>query len=170
MTPTSIECPDLEVLFTELESGEHGPALAHAKHCPLCTAIIEEHRLLEKDLYRLADPLPPPDLVHKVMARVAAEPPPLRRELWTGLSILVASFVLGLGVLLTNDTALSGTGTALARILVDGRAFLEALLSGAHALWTTAAAPVAGILALLLFSSLFGIKRLAGNGPTPSEA
>jgi hypothetical protein len=29
---------------------------------------------------------------------------------------------------------------------------------------------VAGVLALLLFSSLFGIKRLAGNGPTPSEA
>ena len=55
-------------IFTELEAGE-GPALEHAEHCPLCTAIIEEHRLLEKDLCRLADPLPPPDLVHKVMAR-----------------------------------------------------------------------------------------------------
>ncbi|HLM43039.1 MAG TPA: hypothetical protein VK458_04180, partial [Myxococcaceae bacterium] len=104
------------------------------------------------------------------MARVTAEPPPLRRELWTGVSILVASFVLGLGVLLTNDTALSGTGTALARFLVDGKTLLEALFSGARALWSTAAAPVAGVLALLLFSSLFGIKRLAGNGPTPSEA
>lgn len=170
MTPTSIECPDLEVLFTELESGEHGPAMTHAEECPLCTAIIEEHRLLEKDLYRLADPLPPPDLVHKVMARVAVEPPPLRRELWTGLSILMASLVLGLGVLLSNDAALSGAGTALARFLVDGKAFLEALRSGSHALWSTAASPVAALLALLLFSSLFGIKRLAGNGPTPSEA
>jgi hypothetical protein len=170
MMPTSIECPDLEMLFTELESGEHGPALEHAKLCPLCTAIIEEHRLLEKDLYRLSDPLPPPDLVHKVMARVAVEPAPVHRELWTGLSILGVSLLTGLGVLLTNDAALSGAGTALARFLVDGKACVEALLSGSHALWSTAAAPVAGLLALLLLSSLFGIKRLAGNGPTPSEA
>ncbi|WP_257446232.1 hypothetical protein [Archangium lipolyticum] len=170
MMPTSIECPDLEVLFTEMESGEHGPAMEHAKLCPLCTAIIEEHRLLEKDLYRLADPLPPPDLVHKVMARVATEPPPLRSELWTGLSILAVSLLAGLGVLLTSDKALSGAGTGLARFLVDGRAFIEALLSGAHALWNTAAGPVAALLAALLFSTLFGIKRLAGNGPTPSEA
>ncbi|WNG37281.1 hypothetical protein F0U61_29115 [Archangium violaceum] len=169
MTPTTCECPDLEVLFTELEVGE-GPALEHAKGCPLCTAIIEEHRLLEKDLYRMADPLPPPDLVHKVMARVAAEPPPLRSELWTGVSILAVSILAGLGVLLSNDAALSGAGTGLARFLVDGKAFLEALLSGARALWNTAAAPVAGVLAFLLFTSLFGIKRLAGDGPTPSEA
>ncbi len=159
MMPTSIECPDLEVLFTELESGEHGPAMEHAKLCPLCTAIIEEHRLLEKDLFRLADPLPPPSLVANVMARVATEPVPLRRELWTGL-----------GVLLTNDAALSGAGTALARFLVEGKAFLEAVFSGSRARWSTAAGPVAALLAALLLSSLFGIKRLAGNGPTPSEA
>jgi hypothetical protein len=169
MIPTSLECPDLEELFTELEAGE-GPALAHAENCPLCTAIIEEHRLLEKDLFRLADPHPPPDLVHRVMARVASEPPPLRRELWTGLSILAASLALGLGVLLSSDAALSGAGTGLARFLVDGKAFLEALLSGSRALWSTAAAPVAGLIALLLLSSLFGIKRLAGNGPTPTRA
>ncbi|MFL5353336.1 hypothetical protein [Archangium sp.] len=169
MTPHTIECPDLEVLFTELEAGE-GPALEHAKDCPLCTAIIEEHRLLEKDLFRLSDPLPPPDLVHKVMARVASEPTPVRRELWTGVSILAASIVLGLGVLISSDAALSGAGTGLARFVVDGKAFLDALMSGAHALWNTAAAPVAALLALLLLSSLFGIKRLAGNGPTPSEA
>lgn len=169
MTPHTIECPDLEVLFTELEAGE-GPALEHARQCPLCTAIIEEHRLLEKDLFRLADPLPPPDLVHKVMARVASEPTPVRRELWTGVSILVASIIAGLGVLISSDAALSGAGTGLARFVVGGKAFLDALMSGAHALWSTAAGPVAALLALLLLSSLFGIKRLAGNGPTPSEA
>jgi hypothetical protein len=169
MTPHTVECPDLEVLFAELEAGE-GPALEHAKGCPLCTAIIEEHRLLEKDLFRLADPLPPPDLVHKVMARVATEPTPLRRELWTGVSILIASIIAGLGVLISSDAALSGAGTGLARFVVDGRVFVDALMSGAHALWSTAAAPVAGLLALFLLSTLFGIKRLAGNGPTPSEA
>jgi hypothetical protein len=169
MTPTTPECPELEVLFTELEEGE-GPALKHARDCPLCSAILEEHRQLEKDLLRLADPLPPPDFVHQVMARVAAEPTPLHRELWTGLSILAASLLVGLGVLLSNDAALSGAGTSLARSLVDGRALLEALRSGANALWLTAAAPIAGLFTLLLFSSLFGIKRLAGNGPQPSEA
>ncbi|HYO52814.1 hypothetical protein [Archangium sp.] len=169
MMPTSIECPDLEVLFTELEAGE-GPALEHAKHCPLCTAIIEEHRLLEKDLFRLADPLPPPDLVHKVMARVAAEPTPVRHELWTGLSILAVSLMMGLGLLLTNDTALSGLGKTLARNLVDGTALAEALLSGIHALWSTAAGPLLALLALFALSSVFGLKRLARNGPTPSEA
>ena len=169
MTPTSIECPDLEVLFTELEAGE-GPALEHAEHCPLCTAIIEEHRLLEKDLFRMADPHPPPDLVHKVMARVAAEPSPLRRELWTGLSILAASLVTGLALLLTNDAALSGAGTTLARLVVDGKAFADALLSGINALWSTAAVPLVVLFCLFLFSSVFGLKRLVRSGPTPSEA
>ncbi len=166
---TSVECPDLEDLFNALEAGE-GSALEHAGQCPLCTAIIEEHRLLEQDLYRLADPLPPPDLVHKVMARVAAEPTPARRELVTGLSILAASVVAGLGLLLFSDAALSGASTSLARLVVDGTALFEALLSGAHALWSTAAGPVAALLSLILFSSLFALKRLAGTGPTPSEA
>ncbi|WNG58209.1 hypothetical protein F0U59_28290 [Archangium gephyra] len=169
MTPTPIECPDLEVLFNELEAGE-GPALEHAEHCPLCTAIIEEHRLLEKDLCRLADPLPPPDLVHKVMARVAAEPTPMRRELWTGLSILGASLMMGLGLLLTSDAALSGLGKSMARTLVGGTAFTEALMSGVHALWSTASGPLVALVAFVILSSVFGLKRLVRNGPTPSQA
>jgi hypothetical protein len=167
MNPT--HCPDLEVLFAELEAGE-GSALDHAAECPLCSAVLEEHRLLEKDLFRLSDPLPPPTLVANVMARVAAEPPPLRREVWTGLTILVSAIVAGLGLLFTNDSALGRLGTAVARGLVDGRAFVQALASGAQALWSTAAGPVAAVLALLLLVSLFGLKRLAGNTPTPSEA
>ncbi|MBM7116124.1 hypothetical protein [Archangium primigenium] len=169
MTSESIECPDLEALFTELEEGP-GPALAHARDCPLCSAVLEEHRLLEKDLFRLSDPLPPPDLVHQVMARVAAEPVPQRREVFTGLAILAASLVVALGVLATNDAALRSTGMGLARFLVDSRATFDALRGGAHAVWSTAAAPAAVMLALLLFSSLFGIKRLAGHGLPPSQA
>ena len=41
MTPS--QCPELEVLFTELEASE-GPALEHAASCPLCSAVLEEHR------------------------------------------------------------------------------------------------------------------------------
>jgi hypothetical protein len=168
MTSATPQCPDLEVLFTELEAGE-GPALEHARDCALCSAVLEEHRLLEKDLFRLTDPLPPPELLHKVMARVAVEPAP-RSELWTGLGILAASLFLGLGMLLSNDAALSRAGTGLARFVMEGRAGLEVLHGGAHALWNTAAGPLAVMLALLLFSTLFGIKRLAGNGLPSSQA
>jgi hypothetical protein len=162
-------CPDLEVLFTELEAGE-GPALDHAAECALCSAVLEEHRLMEQDLYRLADPLPPPSLVASVMARVAEEPVPQRREVWSGVLILLSSLAVGLGYLLTNDRALGRLGTAVASAVVDGRVFIEGLLSGAHALWSTAGVTVAGILAVLLMTSLFGLKRLAGGPPTLSEA
>ncbi|XXF74936.1 hypothetical protein P2318_17845 [Myxococcaceae bacterium GXIMD 01537] len=165
---SDIDCPDLEELFAQLDAGE-GPALDHAAECVLCGAVLEEHRLLEKDLFRLADPLPPPSLVKDVMARVAAEPPPLRRELWTGLTILATTLVAGFGFLFTSDRALSRLGTSLARSVVDGRAMAEALSSGAQALWSTAAGPLVVVLALVLVSSLLGLKRLAGS-PTPSEA
>jgi hypothetical protein len=167
MTPT--QCPDLEVLFTELEAGE-GPALDHAATCSLCSSVLEEHRQLEKDLYRLADPLPPPTLVASVMARVATEPTPLRRELWAGIPILVASLAVGLGLLITNDQALVRLGAALAAMVTDGRALLQGLASGANALWNTAAGPVAVVLVFLLIVSLSGLKRLVGNGPNPSQA
>ncbi|MCY1023575.1 hypothetical protein [Pyxidicoccus sp. MSG2] len=162
-------CPDLEVLFAELEEGE-GAALDHAAECEACSAVLEEHRLMESDLYRLADPLPPPTLVASVMARVAAEPIPQRREVWSGVAILLTSLLGGLGYLLMNDQALGRLGTGIASIVVEGRPFAEGILSGAHALWSTAGLAVATTLALLLLTSLLGLKRLAGNVPTPSEA
>lgn len=162
MSPTP--CPDLEVLFAELEAGE-GPALDHAAECEACAAVMEEHRLLENDLYRLADPLPPPSLVVNVMARVAESPVPQRREVWTGLCILLTSLGVGLGVLFTNDRALGRMGTAFASTVRDGRAFVEGLFSGAHALWSTAGLAVACIVAFVVFTSLFGLKRLAGSPP-----
>jgi hypothetical protein len=167
MTPN--QCPDLEVLFTELEAGK-GPALDHAATCPLCSAVLEEHRQMEKDLYRLADPLPPPTLVASVMAKVATEPTPLRRELWAGIPILVASLAVGLGLLITNDQALVRLGAALAAMVTDGTALLQGLASGANALWNTAAGPVAAVLVFLLIVSLSGLKRLVGSGPNPSQA
>lgn len=162
-------CPDLEVLFTELEAGE-GPALDHAAECEACAAVLEDHRLMEQDLYRLADPLPPPTLVTSVMARVSAEPVPRRREVWSGMAILLTSMLGGLGYLVMSDQALGRLGTGLASVLVQGRPFVEGVLSGANALWTTAGLTVACSLAFILLTSLYGLKRLAGNGPTPSEA
>lgn len=162
-------CPDLEVLFTALEAGE-GSALDHAAECAACGAVLEEHRLMEQDLYRLADPLPPPSLVANVMAAVAAEPVPQRREVWSGVAILLTSLVGGLGYLLLNDHALGRLGMGVTSLAMEGRLFVEGLFSGAQALWMSAGLAVATTLALLLLTSLYGLKRLAGNVPTPSEA
>jgi len=167
MTPHP--CPDLELLFTELEAGE-GPALDHAAECAACGAVLEEHRLMEQDLYRLADPLPPPMLVANIMARVAVEPMPQRTEVWSGVAILLTSLLGGLGYLLMDDQALGRLGTGVAAFVVEGRMFADGILSGAHALWSTAGLAVATTLAFLILTSLFGLKRLAGSIPTPSEA
>jgi hypothetical protein len=161
------DCPEIEQLFTDIETGE-GPALEHAAECPVCQALLEEHRLLEKDLSRLTDPLPPPELLHKVMARVASEPVPLRREVWVGSMILTGSVLAGLGVLLASDAALGGAGRGLASLLVKGRPFLQGLIDGVSALWSTSTGAFALLASAVLLFSLLGIKRLAGN-PSPSE-
>jgi hypothetical protein len=169
MSIETTQCPELETLFTELELGE-GPALEHAYGCDDCRLILEEHRQLEKDLYRLADPLPPPTLVMNVMARVAQEPAPVRRELLTALPIVLVSLAAGIGLIFTNDALLSRLSTTLARVATSGGAFLGALNTGMDALWATAAAPIAiGVLVLLVLP-LLGLKRLAGPLPTTSEA
>jgi len=169
MTHDLDQCPELEQLFTELEQGE-GPALQHAYGCDTCRFVLEEHRQLEKDLYRLADPLPPPTLVMNVMARVAQEPAPFRRELWTALPILLVSFVASLGLILSNDALLSRVSIGLASVAAKSGTFLGALNSGMDALWATAAVPVAIGALLVLVLPLLGLKRLAGPLPTTSEA
>jgi hypothetical protein len=169
MSIDTTQCPELETLFTELELGE-GPALTHAYGCDDCRLVLEEHRQLEKDLYRLADPLPPPTLVMNVMARVAEEPAPFRRELWTALPIVLCSLAAGLGLIFTNDALLSRLSTTLARVATSSGTFLGALNSGVDALWATAAVPIAIAALALVILPLLGLKRLAGSLPTTSEA
>ncbi|MBF5040954.1 hypothetical protein FGE12_01020 [Aggregicoccus sp. 17bor-14] len=169
MTHDFDQCPELEQLFTELEQGE-GPALQHAYGCEACRMVLEEHRQLEKDLYRLADPLPPPSLVMNVMARVAQEPAPVHRELWTALPILLVTLVAGLGLILSNDALLSRVSVSVAAVFTKAGTFLGALNTGMDALWATAAVPVAIGAFLVLVLPLLGLKRLAGPLPTTSEA
>ena len=59
-TPEDLE---LELLLKELAPTD-----------ALRAQLLEEHRQLEKDLLRLADPMPPADFVHAVMAKVATAP------------------------------------------------------------------------------------------------
>ena len=163
------DCPELEVLFAELDAGE-GPALDHAAECEACAALMEDHRQLEKDLFRIADPLPPVDLVSKVMARVATEPTPMRRELMTGIPILAASLVGGLALLLGSDAALARVGLNVGRFFVEGRTFAETLANGLAALWATAALPLVACTAALVLFSLWGLRRLTDAPATFTEA
>ncbi|HZA13258.1 MAG TPA: hypothetical protein VE618_02120 [Myxococcaceae bacterium] len=154
-------CPDLEALFIGLDEGRP-EALQHAHTCPRCAAIVEDHRQLEKDLFRIADPLPPPDFVQSVMARVQSAPVPVRREVWTGLAILLVSLAAAV-VLVVDSGAMGVFGTELARLLLWTRSFLMAVPDALGAIWQTAGVPVTAAASILLLFVLFGLRRLAGG-------
>ena len=154
------DCPDIEALLADAAEGR-GPALEHAKQCPDCAALLEEHRQLEKDLYRFADPLPPPDFVHLVMAKVAAAPSPVRTELKAGAAILVASLALCAVSIFAGDGGAGALGLSAARALVEMKELAIGLGSGASALWRTAAVPITLAATFTLLFSLVGLRRLA---------
>ena len=154
-------CPDLEVLFAQVGEGV-GPALDHAKACPLCTAIIAEHRSLERELFHLSDPLPPSGFVPGVMAKIAAAPAPARREVWVGFAVLVASLSAGAGVFFARPSTVGHLGLSAAGAARTGVAFTGAAIEGLSTLWHHAALPLTLVLSALLMGSLYGLKRLAG--------
>lgn len=155
------QCPDLEALFAELAEGA-GPALEHGKSCPSCSAFLEEHRQLEKDLFRLQDPLPPAGFVPMVMQRVARAPAPVAAEIRTGVSILFLTVGLFVTFIVARGGSWGDVGSEVARGLVQTRFLLVGLLEGFVAVWKTAGVPVTATAAVLLVLSLFGLRKLAG--------
>jgi|APLak6261678615_1056124.scaffolds.fasta_scaffold11692_2 hypothetical protein len=128
------------------------------------TALLEEHRQLEKDLLRLADPLPPPDFLAKVMVRVAEAParPVSAADVWSAVAIVAVTLVLAVGALLVSGGASSGGfGLALASLVVQLRESLVAIGSALLALWTTAALPMVVGLSLMLVATLTALRRFA---------
>src|SRR4051794_12056517 len=78
-------------------------------------ALLEEHRQLEKDLLRLADPPPPPDFVSKVMAKVAAQPKVFSRaEIIGAASLVTALLAVGGVVFLSPGSGSLGVAVAQA--------------------------------------------------------
>lgn len=131
-------------------------------------ALLEEHRQLEKDLLRLADPLPPPDFLAQVMTRVAEAParPLSRADVWSAVAIIGATMALALVALLASGGLVSGGfGLALASLVVKLREALVASGSALHALWTTAALPTVLGLSLLLAATLTAFRRLVQPAP-----
>jgi hypothetical protein len=142
---------ELQALLAELAPTESERAL-----------LLEEHRQLEKDLLRLADPLPPPDFLAKVMTRVAEAParPISRADVWSAVAIVGIALALAVVALLVSGGVSGGFGLAMASLVVKLREGLVAVGSAIQALWATAALPTALGLSLLLAAVLTGFRRL----------
>lgn len=153
------DCPELETLFLAISENDE-TSLAHARSCPACAAILEDHRQLEKDLYRLVDPLPPMDFTAKVMAKVEAAPAPVSSELKAGVGIFVVSVSL-FAAFMFSGLSLGEAGVAVAEGLFQARGLLIAVGSALQTLWGTAALPLVIVSLLVLTSTVFGIRRLA---------
>jgi len=141
----------METLFAELapESEER-------------EALMEAHRLLEHDLSRLADPMPPPDFLQNVMARVANAPvpAPMRSEVVTAVGIVVVTLALAATAYVSTGSVKSDFGLAVAQLVIVVRETFVAMGSALAALWRTAAVPMVAALGMMLLLSLLGLKRL----------
>ncbi len=155
-----MDCPELEALVVAQLDGT-GEYSEHVAGCPHCAAQLEGHRQLEKDLFRLADPLPPADLVAKVMQRVAAEPLPVRAELRVGLSILAATLMAAVLSFVATRGPIGLLGASAARSVVGWKTALWGLNNALQVVWSTTATPLTVSLCILLFLSLVGLRRVA---------
>lgn len=127
-------------------------------------ALREEHRLLEHDLSRLADPLPPPDFVAQVMRRVDAEGAKAapRQELFRALAIFLPVLTTGLGLWLWEGGP-ANAGLSFASALLALRQAGLGALGALGAVWKTAALPLALGLSAALTVGLWALKRVALN-------
>ena len=155
-TPEELE---LEQLLKELASTDEERA-----------QLLEEHRQLEKDLLRLADPMPPPDFVHAVMAKVAAAPAraPAKGEMVLAaviVGVALAASILAFGA----QGDIGGVGLHFTRLVLQLRDTVVGLGSAISALWRTAALPLTIGLGITLAGCLVAFKRVIQNG-LPTEA
>ncbi|HLT31075.1 MAG TPA: hypothetical protein VK013_13625 [Myxococcaceae bacterium] len=160
-------CPEPERLALDLDDGQEW-ALTHLEHCEGCADILEEHRLLERELFRAMDPAPPADFVSRVMVRVEQAPAPPRTELLVGGMIFLSSMVALAALVLTSVPSLGALSLdTLDRALARGR-WVEGVAAGFSTVWSVAGPTllIASILTLL-FASL-GLRKLAAT-PAPGR-
>src|SRR5678816_3955811 len=145
-------CPELENLLIGV--AEHdADTLAHLRTCPDCAAVAEQHGQLEKDLFRLADPLPPVNFVQSVMARVALVRAPVRVELRTGFTILAVTLMAAVLAFVATHGNLGVLGTRAASSVVAWRNLFYAASEALAAIWSTAALPMVVTMAGLIVVS-----------------
>ncbi len=133
-------------------------------------ALLEEHRQLEKDLLRLADPPPPADFLQNVMAKVAAQPARVSRaEILTAASVVFVALAVAAWAFLARDGGVSGVGVLLAQLVVKARGLGVAFGSALEALWATAALPLAASLLVMLVGCLAALRRLVAAAPSEAK-
>jgi hypothetical protein len=155
-TPEELE---LEQLLKELASTDEERA-----------QLLEEHRQLEKDLLRLADPMPPPDFVHAVMAKVATAPAraPARSEILLASAIVAAALAASVFAFLAHGDV-GEVGLTFTRFVLQLRDTVVGLGSALSALWRTAALPLTLALGAALAAGLLAFKRVLHNGLTEAK-
>lgn len=145
--------PELEALLAELTDSEEERA-----------KLLEEHRQLEKDLLRLADPLPPADFLRGVMAKVEAAPAKAmsRTEIFSAFALVAVTLTLAVATLGLTGSA-GSVGLFVAQFVVVVREAVVAMGSALAALWRTAAVPMVAALGMMLVVSLVALKRLSAQ-------
>lgn len=123
--------------------------------------LREAHRQLEKDLLRLADPMPPDDFVQQVMARVEAEPKRLStREFGTAVAIAVSSLVAASAAFVWSGGSAGALAVSFAQKFISLRELGVACTSGLSAVWRTAGLPLSVALSVVVVMTMFGVRRL----------
>lgn len=145
---------ELEALLQDLAPTPEGRA-----------QLLEEHRQLEKDLLRLADPLPPLDFVAQVMRKVEAAPAqaPARAEGLWALGILAGALALAAAAFLAAGGSGTEVALALTRVVVAVKGGLVGVAVALGALWRTGALPLTVALGGTLFFCLAALRRLSGR-------
>jgi hypothetical protein len=125
-------------------------------------ALLEEaHRQLEKDLLRLADPLPPGDFVSAVMAKVEAEPKKVPvSEVVSAIAIAVGALVASAVAFVASGASPDGVAVSFAQTFVSAREVLVGCGSALAAVWRTAGLPLSIMLGMVVMVTLVGFRRL----------
>ena len=128
--------------------------------------LLEEHRQLEKDLLRLADPLPPADFLQGVMKKVRAAPAPAMSRGEVGWAVAIVGLTLAASVFAFSSAGGSadGLGVGFARALLSLRSGMVGFFSALSSVYRTAAVPLVVGLSGTLFFCLVALRQLAGRG------
>ncbi len=148
MTPP---CPQPELLFLP-EGAEH------LASCDACRALAEMHRQMEKDLFRIQDPLPPADFVASVMARVEASRPP-RQEVRQGFAIFASALAVALGSFVVMGGSPAELGVRLARAMISLRGAFFSLSGLVESMWSQPALVLGAALFVFVATSLVQNRR-----------
>jgi len=124
-------------------------------------ALEEAHRQLEKDLLRLADPLPPADFVSAVMAKVEAEPKKVPvSEVVSAIAIAVGALAASAVAFVASGASPDGVAVSFAQTFVSAREVLVGCGSALAAVWRTAGLPLSIMLGMVVMVTLVGFRRL----------